>query len=196
MILGLTGAYCSGKNLAADILSRSGWHCVDVDRLGHRALELALPAVLRLLGPEARRPDGGPDRAYIGRRVFASASLLAEYEALVHPQMHRLLDEELAAHRNQALCINAAILYRLPQVTRCELIIELHAPLLLRMRRARRRDGLPWLRILDRMRRQAGLLRAGSAYKDRRIQVSNHGGRQELAAALEAGLAASNMGLT
>jgi len=39
LILGLTGGYCTGKSTAAAILEADGWKVVNVDLLGHRALE-------------------------------------------------------------------------------------------------------------------------------------------------------------
>jgi hypothetical protein len=51
LILGLTGGYCAGKNEVAAILGSLGWTCVDVDAMGHRALEYCLPEVVKLLGP-------------------------------------------------------------------------------------------------------------------------------------------------
>lgn len=157
MLLGLTGGYCAGKNMAARLLASRGWICTDVDVLGHAALEKSLPAVLDLLGPGILRPDGSPDRGEIGRRVFADRGLLRRYEALVHPALFELLDEVIAGSGGRDLCLNAAILYKLPQLSRCEAVLEVRAPLLLRIQRGRARDGLSPLDILNRIRRQRPL---------------------------------------
>jgi dephospho-CoA kinase len=182
-MLGLTGGYCAGKSEIAAILSGLGWTCVDVDAMGHRALEYSLPEVVKLLGPVARRPDGLPDRKAIGQLVFADTALMEQYEALVHPVMFALTDKAIAAaggEQDGKICLDAAILYRLPQADRCRAILEVRAPLLARLQRGRARDGLGLLRILQRILSQHDLKQAGKAYASRIIIVKNAGDRQAL----------------
>jgi dephospho-CoA kinase len=182
-MLGLTGGYCAGKSEVAAILSSLGWTCVDVDAMGHRALEYSLPEVVKLLGPSARRPDGLPDRRAIGRLVFADKSLMGQFEALVHPVMFALTDEAIVAAGGELggkVCLDAAILYRLPQASRCQTILEVRAPLLARLRRGMARDGLGLLRILQRILSQHNLKQSRTSYESRIITVNNAGNRQEL----------------
>ena len=182
-MIGLTGGYCSGKSEAAAILSTQGWTCIDVDALGHRALEYCLPEVVKLLGPGVRRPDGLPDRKAIGRLVFSDQSLLGQFEALVHPAMFALTDKAIATAGGELsgkICLNAAILYRMPQATRCRFIIEVQAPLLARIRRGKARDGLSVFHILQRIRNQRSLWRTGKTYSAKVLPVRNDGNRQQL----------------
>ena len=188
MILGLTGGYCAGKNEAAAILSRLGWTCVDVDALGHKALEYSLPEVIRLLGPVAQRPDGLPDRRAIGRLVFSDRTMLEQFENLVHPVMFTLADEALTAAgagQGGKVCLNAAILYRMPQASRCQAILEVRASLLARIRRGKARDGLSTLRVMQRIHSQRNLWQAGRAYAGKVILVRNDGERLQLAKTIE-----------
>ncbi|MDX9958742.1 MAG: dephospho-CoA kinase [Spirochaetia bacterium] len=182
-MLGLTGGYCAGKSEVAAILSSLGWTCVDVDAMGHRALEYSLPEVVKLLGPSARRPDGLPDRRAIGRLVFADKSLMGQFETLVHPVMFALTDEAIVAAGGELggkVCLDAAILYRLPQASRCQTILEVRAPLLARLRRGMARDGLGLLRILQRILSQHNLKQSRTSYESRIITVNNAGDRQKL----------------
>jgi len=202
LILGLTGGYCAGKNAAAALLEERGWTCIDLDRLGHQALEANAAPVQELLGKNLRRPDGSLDRKAIGALVFADPELLSRYEAIVQPAMLRLLDDALAAgksagcaHRGDSvplkkpLCINAAILYRLPHAYACEAIIEIRAPLLMRLDRSKKRDGLGFVQALLRIRRQSPLWRAGRAFSAKRAILYNKGNPQDLADKLDALLA-------
>jgi len=176
MLLGLTGGYCAGKNSVAELLEKRGWASIDVDRLGHRALELARDEVLRHFDEEARErfgrglldEGGGLDRKLLGAIVFSEPRKLAEHEAIIHPVMFALVDEEIAALRDEArargdeaarIVVNAAILYKMPILAGCDAVIEVRAPLLLRLRRAKARDGLGARRALDRIGRQAALWR-------------------------------------
>lgn len=197
MILGLTGGYCSGKSSAAAALKGAGWVIIDVDAMGHAALEACAKSVADLLGPSVLKTDGSPDRRAIGAMVFSDQALLTRYEAIVHPAMNDLveqaiLEQELLKRasaygdvsRCPGVCVDAALLYRLPVVERCEAIIELRSSLLARIRRGRQRDGLGPRAVIDRIKRQRPLWIAGKAYADRVAIVKNSGSKADLGAAV------------
>lgn len=187
-MIGLTGGYCAGKSEVAAILSGLGWTCIDVDAMGHRALEYSLPQVVKLLGTVAQRPDGLPDRRAIGQLVFSDKSILEKFEALVHPVMFALTDEAITAAGGEQVgkvCLDAAILYRMPQATRCRTILEVRAPLLVRLYRGMARDGIGPLRILQRILNQRNLKQPRKAYAARIITVNNAGGRKALVRIIE-----------
>ena len=210
MLLGLTGGYCAGKNTVAELLEKRGWTSIDVDRLGHRALELARDEVLRHFDKEARErfgrglldEAGKLDRKLLGAIVFSEPRKLAEHEAIIHPVMFALVDEGIAAIGEEAktrgeegrIVVNAAILYKMPVLARCEAVIEVRAPLLLRLARAKARDGLGARRALDRIGRQAELWRrrpkSGDAGEGRQappvLTLWNKGAREGLEGRLEA----------
>ncbi|HPE35929.1 MAG TPA: dephospho-CoA kinase [Spirochaetales bacterium] len=184
MIVGLTGGYCTGKSELAALLAERGWINVEMDAMGHRALENRLDLVESLLGRALRLPDGRPDRKAIGALVFSDAALLERYEAIIHPEMVRLcdraIDQALGADGSGRVLVNAALLYRLPQVGRCELVLEVRAPLLLRLRRSARRDGLSVWAALRRIASQRKLWKLGRCLGKKRRIVRNAGSRAEL----------------
>ncbi len=177
MILGLTGAYCAGKNQAARILEGQGWYCIDVDRLGHAALASCLDQVAALLGPAILNPDGSANRKAIGAAVFANPGILARYEEIVHPAMFRLCDQEInaALARGKKVCINAMVLYKMPQAGRCDAILLLASPLCQRLFRGMKRDRLSIRKILDRIIRQRSILALGSLHAAGTIRIMNCG---------------------
>jgi dephospho-CoA kinase len=174
LILGLTGGYCSGKSTVAARLRDQGWTIIDVDALGHRALEQSLDSVELLLGPAIRARDGGPDRQAIGARVFGDSALLARYEAIVHPVMNRLVTEAIEDSGSR-VCIDAAILYRLPAAAACDGIIEVRSSLIARISRGRRRDGLGVCAILRRILAQRPLRAAGRRWSAKAVRLLNSG---------------------
>jgi len=174
LILGLTGGYCTGKSTAAAILRAAGWAIVDVDDLGHRALELSAAAVADLFGQRVLGADGKPDRRAIGAIVFSDPALLESYEALVHPAMNALVAEAVVM-AGELACVDAALLYRLPVAKECDAIIEIRAALPIRLLRAWRRDGLGPRAALARMAMQRPLWAAGRRYDSLRIIVGNSG---------------------
>jgi len=177
LILGLTGGYCSGKSSAAAMLRDAGWTIIDVDALGHAALERSITAVAALLGPSALK-DGSPDRRAIGTLVFANAELLARYEAIIHPAMNQLVMEAVAV-AGPRVCVDAALLYRLPVASNCDAIIEVRAPLVVRLFRGKTRDGLGLQAIVARIARQKPLWVAGQAYRSKTVTVCNAGSRKQ-----------------
>ena len=75
-IIGLTGGYCAGKNEAALCIEESGFRVIDVDKLGHKALELKTEALVRAFGRGILNPRGEIDRRALGAIVFADPETL------------------------------------------------------------------------------------------------------------------------
>ena len=60
--IGITGKCCTGKNEVSAYLRQLGWHTIDVDKTGHRALELEKETLAGLFGKEIITPNGQIDR--------------------------------------------------------------------------------------------------------------------------------------
>jgi dephospho-CoA kinase len=194
MLIGLTGGYCAGKNSVAAILAREGWACIDVDALGHEAIDMAADAILERFGAAVLNREGRVDRRALARIVFSDASALADQEAIVHPVAIRLMLERIAAATEAArasgaeprVCVNAALLHRADIIPSCDAVIEVRAPLLLRIARGMRRDGagaLPAVRRITRQRGFRAALRAAARKAGRPIFALRNGrGRGSLEA--------------
>lgn len=205
-LVGLTGGYCTGKNSVAALMEERGWTSVDVDRLGHLAVEARREAIAARFDAEARAllgrgiidAEGRVDRKALGALVFADPAKLADHEAIVHPAMFALLDEKIAEIEARAgaegraakIIVNAAILYKMPVASRCDLIVEVRAPLLARLARARRRDKLGTLAAFARIRRQNPLWRLRDPAGPPRILLRNSGPPERLGAKVDRLLAA------
>ena len=103
--------------------------------------------------------------------------------------------EAKAAGLESLICVNAALLYRTPQALRCGAIIEVRAPLLARIRRAKTRDGISAGGALRRILRQRSFWRLRPASGRPVVPLRNAGGPAALEAAtrlaLEAAIARS-----
>ena len=150
MLIGLTGAYCAGKNHVARLLEKRGFEVLDVDKLGHRALEEKKASIVERFGTGILAPDGTVDRLALGKIVFAAPGALLELENMVHPAANRLTEEWIAAREGKDLVLNAALLHRSSVFEMLDLIVLVRAPFLTRLARARRRDGLAWQAIMER----------------------------------------------
>jgi dephospho-CoA kinase len=143
MLLGLTGLYCAGKNFAGEILERKGFAVLDVDKLGHIALENRKEAIAACFGSDVLNKDGVVDRRALGRRVFGKPVALDALEDIVHPEVNSLTLEWINAHRDRNRVINAALLHKSSAFTMLDAVIFIKAPYIARVFRAKKRDGLP-----------------------------------------------------
>jgi len=154
MLIGLTGKYCAGKNYAADFLEKTGLPVLDVDKLGHRALEHKKDEVFSRFGDEVKNQDGSVNRRLLGEKVFGKKDAITALEAIVHPQADRMALEWIASQKGKPCVINAALLHKMSVFRQLKYILLVDAPFFTRLLRAKRRDGLPWLSILKIMMRQ------------------------------------------
>jgi len=150
MLIGLTGMYCAGKNHVAAILERRGFAVLDVDKLGHTAIENKKADIIARFGKDIQNQDRSINRRRLGKRVFGTKNELSALEAIVHPEANRLTLEWIAARNGQNCVINAALLHKSAVFGQLNGIMVVSAPVLVRLIRAKRRDKLSWASLLRR----------------------------------------------
>ncbi|MEI7975102.1 MAG: dephospho-CoA kinase [Betaproteobacteria bacterium] len=98
--LGLTGGIGSGKSTVASILASAGAAVMDADAIS-RSLTLpggrALPAILAEFGEQLITPDGAMNREAMRALVFSNPQSKRQLEAIIHPLVGLVLQEESAA---------------------------------------------------------------------------------------------------
>lgn len=142
LLLGLTGLYCSGKNFIGSLLSEKGFRVLDVDKLGHTALLNKKDMIAERFGKTVLTADGGINRRSLGERVFGKPEELDALERIVHPEANRLTSEWIEENRGFHLVINAALLHKSSSFASLDAVLFVRAPYIVRMVRARKRDGL------------------------------------------------------
>ena len=164
-VIAVTGPMAAGKNYICTKLKEEGWAAVDADLLVHDAIEEVKDKILQTFIPYAEsqnirltKEDGSIDRKALGSLLFSFPELLAIQESIVYPIITRQIENFINGH--DKTIINATVLYKTPELLAlCEKIIFVTAPLLTRLRRARRRDHLPLRQILKRFHAQRNLLK-------------------------------------
>jgi len=151
MLIGLTGKYCAGKNHTAAILEKRGLPVLDVDKLGHTALEFKKNEVFSRFGDEVRNSDGSVNRRRLGEKVFGKKDEIIALEAIVHPQTDRMTMEWISSQNGKTCVINAALLHKTAVFGRLDCVLLVTAPFLVRLLRAKHRDRLPWISIFKRL---------------------------------------------
>ena len=157
----------AGKNAAAKLLEKRGWLCIDADTLVHEAIKSEADKIIRTFSQDAQkrgidivRQDGSVDRRSLGKLVFSDVSLLAKQEAIVYPAIEKCAMQKIDSHEAKNIALNAAVLYKTPTLMRlCRAILYVEAPFLVRLLRAKKRDGDAVRAICKRFRAQRGLYR-------------------------------------
>lgn len=88
----------------ARILQERGAELIDADVLSRKAVRPGSPALERIArrwGSSVLNPDGTLDRAALRSRVFSDHDELEELNRIVHPEVKRLRDQELAEARER-----------------------------------------------------------------------------------------------
>jgi len=158
LLIGLTGSYCAGKNHIAAILAARGLPVLDVDKLGHACLENLKAAVFARFGDDLRNPDGSVNRKALGAKVFENKAEMSALEAIVHPEANRMTLEWVGEQGGKTCIVNAAVLHKSAVFGQLDGIILVQAPWLVRLMRAKRRDGLGWVDLLRRFASQKQFL--------------------------------------
>jgi len=92
--IGLTGGFGCGKSAVGGYLQELGAIVRDADDVAHDVMRAGQPAfekVVERFGRAVVGLDGEIDRPALGRRVFADTAERRALEALVHPEVIRIL---------------------------------------------------------------------------------------------------------
>jgi dephospho-CoA kinase len=148
--VGLTGGIACGRSTIARFLEeRDRWLLLDADRISHSLTGPgggAVEEIVRELGEEYRGPDGGIDRAALGRLVFADPGARARLEGILHPMILEAVERAAAAFAGKGgdgvLMVDAALMVETGSFRRYHRLVVAHCPRRIQKERLRRRDGL------------------------------------------------------
>ncbi len=187
MVIGLTGKYCCGKSTVGSILQDGGWHVIEVDALGHQALEALQDEVLELFGDKILN-DGRIDRGKLGRIVFGDYHMRLLLEGVVHPWMKQRCAELIEKDRKNQVnsVVNAALLHYMGLDEICDYAIYVRAPLPLRFYRGKVRDGTNFRDFLQRNHAQKHIHVYNIACRRAVFCLYNNGSREHIHNQLDA----------
>ena len=174
MIVGITGSYCSGKSSASSVFSGKGYRVIDVDRIGHRALEQKKEEVISAFGEEVIA-GGRVNREKLARIVFGDRAERKKLESIVHPLMVRMVQE--ICKKEDSVVINAALLIEMCLHVLCDFVIGIAVKDEIAIKRGEKRDGIGREEVLRRIHSQIPL-KEKLHYVD--IVIDNNGSPVEL----------------
>lgn len=115
-VIGLTGGIASGKSLVASLLRAFGADVLDSDAIVHDLLRRGRRTreeIRRIFGESVMQGET-VNRTALGRLVFADPAKRRQLEALLHPQVKRILTRQLhnlAQDEKPVVFIEVPLLY-------------------------------------------------------------------------------------
>ncbi len=145
IIIGVTGKYCAGKSSISKMIAERGYREIDVDKLGHQALNLCKKELVDQFSSKILNDDNSINRPALKEIVFSNDSQLKLLESIVHPKMVEMTLQIIHQEEesgSKAVIINAALLHRMHLDLHCDILCYVKSPLLIRYSRAKVRDNV------------------------------------------------------
>lgn len=95
--IGLTGGIASGKSTVADMFAEFGVPVIDTDVIAREVVQPGQPALEEIratFGTDVITSDGNLDRAAMRRIVFADEAARHRLEAIVHPRIREVTQQQ------------------------------------------------------------------------------------------------------
>lgn len=143
MLVGLSGKCCSGKNYISDQLEGMGYRVIDVDLLSKEVFNNSLDDIKELFGTS--------DRKEIGDIIFRDQTMRSKLEAIIHPRVYEEIYKESESREGEVLIINIPLLNDTEFVDKTDIIIWIKSPLILRIKRALKRDHYSFKTVISRI---------------------------------------------
>ena len=103
-IIVLTGGIATGKSTVSHYLRQKGYPVVDSDIIARQVVEPDTPGLARLVeafGPQILTENGHLDRQVLGDIIFKNKALAEKLNQIIHPLIHRAMDEEIQTYKKQ-----------------------------------------------------------------------------------------------
>ena len=146
--VGLTGNIASGKSTVARVWTSLGARLIDADRLARLAVapgSAGLAAIVERWGAGVLDAEGALDRVAMRGIVFSDPAERAGLEAIVHPAVAALRDEEyrrLEGAGERVVVADIPLLFEVGLADEFDLVVLVDAPEAVRRERIVRDRGL------------------------------------------------------
>ena len=183
-VIGLTGGIASGKSTVGEQLRLLGATLIDADRVGHRSYEPGSPGfekVVNAFGHDIVAKDGTIDRRILGGKVFGAPGEIARLNAIVWPEIRRLISDDLRELRRQdrdaIAVVEAAVLLEAGWQDLCDEVWVVTTPPKVAIARIMSRNGLSEEQALQRINAQMSAKDRADAAD---VKIDNAGDEEQL----------------
>jgi len=188
LLVGLTGGLGAGKSTVARMLGARGAAVIDADELSRRAIDSGgrgYDLVVETFGDEVLDPDGRVDRETLASVVFADEAKRRALESIVHPEVFRLLAEEIETLRgtDSVVVFDAPLIFETRFDEACDVVVVVAAPLEQQLKRVARDRGMG---EEEARRRMAAQIPPEEREARADVVIRNEGGLEDLERQVEA----------
>jgi dephospho-CoA kinase len=154
--VGITGGMGSGKSTVAAVFASLGIPVYQADEAAKRLMNENIPLREQLIHHfgDSVYKDGHLNRGYLAETVFGNKEKLALLNSLVHPVTIQDGEAWMARQTSAYAIKEAAIIFETGTQRYLDYVIGVYAPVILRVHRSMKRDGLSREEIVARMDRQ------------------------------------------
>ncbi len=158
MLVGLTGGIGSGKSTIAKMLAKFNGVVVyfadeEAKNLMNTSQEIRTQLIAEFTDEVYK--DGSLNRPFLAGIVFKNKEKLKKLNAIVHPIVHKHLQDFIKAHENKSYILyENAILFENGSNRLCDKIITVTAPEMLRIQRVIERDNSTFEEVKNRINNQ------------------------------------------
>ncbi|MBI5612821.1 MAG: dephospho-CoA kinase [Gammaproteobacteria bacterium] len=142
--IGLTGGIGSGKSTVAGLFAARGVPVIDADDIARRLAAPGQPAyreIVAQFGPAILDPERRIDRKLLRRRVFEQPAERLRLEAILHPQVRRAMEDEIAGLDTPYCILVIPLLFETAERFPVDRVLVVDADEARQIERAGRRDG-------------------------------------------------------
>ena len=189
--LALTGGIACGKSTVGDLLETRGLTRIDSDQIARQVVEPGTPglaAVAAQFGMSVLTSDGRLDRASLGRIVFQNEKARRTLEAILHPLIWEVMEQEMrrAVSEARETVFEIPLLFEKGNQGRFSTVWVVTVSPECQFQRLQERDGLTLEQAQTRVDAQMSL---SEKVKLASFVLSNEGDLKELERAVDHGLA-------
>jgi dephospho-CoA kinase len=147
LLVGLTGGLGAGKSTVGRMLAERGAVVIDADDLAREVLAPGTEGFKQacdLFGDRVLTEEGELDRRAVAEIVFADADKRRALESITHPEVFRLLAEEVERHRrtDDVVVFDAPLIIETGFDDACDVVVVVSAPMEAQIARAVRDRGM------------------------------------------------------
>lgn len=156
-VICITGGMGTGKTVVAKIIESMGYpvYYSDIRAKQMYFLPEIKEKVIEIIGERAYLSDYEIDKNYIASRIFANAEILKKINGLIHNAVKSDFEKFIEDHKGKSWIFKeSALIFEAGLTNTCAKIILVTAPMDIRIKRIKKRDGLDDEEIIQRIKHQ------------------------------------------
>lgn len=157
MLIAISGGIGSGKSVVSRMLESMGYHVYDCDSRARRLIDGSQEiktAICMSLGDECVDADGKLDRKAVSDIVFSDRDKLEMLNKITHAAVRDDIRHWHSEAHDAMLFVETAILYQSEIDRMVEAVIEVEAPIDIRINRIMNRNGFKYHEAMNRINSQ------------------------------------------